>query len=198
MRSDSIQLTLLSSRWMFMIRCLSKKIFHWIGWRLEGRFPSNLPKKILIVAPHTSSMDFPIGILVKFWLDIRATFYAKEELFKGILGWILRSLGGLPVDRSKNNNVVGQAVADFLKNTHHTILITPEGTRKKVDRFKSGFYHIAHKANVPIIPIAFDYGRKVIKVLPTYYVKGEGDIEIEKIRQLFSGIKGKIPEYSIY
>ncbi len=181
-----------------MIRCASKKIFHWIGWRLEGRFPSNLPKKIIIVAPHTSSLDFPIGILVKFWLDIRATFYAKEELFSGIIGWILRLLGGLPVDRSKNNNLVGQAVADFTSKSRHVMLITPEGTRKKVDKFKSGFYHIALKANVPIIPIAFDYGRKVIKVFPTYHVKGEGEKEIEKIRQLFKGIKGKVPEYSIY
>ena len=180
-----------------MIRCTAKKIFHWIGWQLEGRFPSGLPKKIIIVAPHTSSMDFPIGILVKFWLDIRASFYAKEELFTGLLGWILKSLGGLPVDRSKNNNLVGQAVADFNNKSHHVMLITPEGTRKKVDKFKSGFYHIALKANVPIIPIAFDYGRKVIKIFPAYQVKGEGVKEIEKIRQLFKGIKGKIPEYSI-
>ncbi len=180
-----------------MIRCVAKKMFHLIGWQLEGRFPNQLPKKILIVAPHTSKMDFPIGILVKFWLNIKATFYAKESLFHGIIGWLLRSLGGLPVDRSKHNNLVDQIVADFIEKKEHTILITPEGTRKKVQKFKTGFYYIALKANVPVIPIAFDYGRKVIKVFPTYYIKGEGEKEIEKIRQLYKGIKGKVPEYSI-
>lgn len=181
-----------------MIRLLAKKIFHLIGWKLEGRFPSELEKKILIVAPHTSKLDFFVGILVKFWLDIRVKFYAKQELFRGIIGWALRKIGGIPVDRSKNNNIVGQAIEDFKKFKTHGILITPEGTRKRVDKFKSGFYHIAHQANVPIIPIAFDYEFKTIRIFPTYHVKGYGDREIEEIRSMFKGIKGKIPEYGIF
>ena len=168
-----------------------------IGWRLEGTYPSMLAKKILIVAPHTSIMDFPIGFLVKIWLDIKCTFYAKQELFSGILGWFLRSQGGRPVDRSTNQNLVGQAVADLEQYDRHTILITPEGTRKKVEKFKSGFYYIALKAKVPIIPIAFDFERKVIKIFDTWIVKGQGQEEIDAIRQLYIGIKGKRPEYSI-
>lgn len=181
----------------FMIRNMAKFIYHLIGWKLEGRYPSELKKMILIVAPHTSSMDFPIGILVKFWLDIKASFYAKEELFKGVVGWILSSLGGLPVNRSINQNLVGQAIADFKSSKDMILLITPEGTRKKVNKFKSGFYHIALNANVPVIPIAFDYANKVIRIMPTYIVKGDGEQEIEEIRQMFVGIIGKVQKYSI-
>ncbi len=180
-----------------MLSWMARIIFHAIGWRLEGSFPHELKKKILIVAPHTSSMDFPIGVLIKFWLKIEATFYAKQELFKGITGWALRQLGGRAVDRSKNNNLVGQAVADFMTREKHTILITPEGTRKKVNNFKTGFYYIALEAKVPIVPIAFDYSQKTVKIFPTYYIKGEGIREIEKIRMLFKGIPGKSPENSI-
>ena len=82
-----------------MIRGIAKTIYHWIGWKLEGRYPHEIKKKIIIVAPHTSKVDFFVGILVKFWLDLRVTFYAKQELFKGIIGWFLRSIGGRPVDR---------------------------------------------------------------------------------------------------
>ena len=180
-----------------MKRCLAKKVFHLIGWRLEGRYPSEIKKKILIVAPHTSSVDFFVGILVKFWLNMKVPFYAKKELFSGISGWFLKSLGGRAVDRSKNNNLVGQIVHDFSQLDELTILITPEGTRKKTNKFKSGFYQIAAQAKVPIIPIAFDYGRKVIKIFPTYFVKGEGEKEIEHIRSFYKGINGRIPEYGI-
>ena len=181
-----------------MIRWISKKIYHFMGWRLQGRFPSELKKKILIVAPHTSKMDFLVGILVKFWLDIRVTFYAKEELFKGVVGWFLRSLGGTPVDRSKKNNLVARAIRDFKEKEIHGILLTPEGTRRRVDKWKSGFYHIAEIAQVPIIPIAFDFEHKKIIIFPTYFVKGEGETEIEEIRGLFKGIKGKVPEFGVF
>lgn len=180
-----------------MIRCLAKTIYHFIGWRLEGKYPHELKKKIIIVAPHTSTMDFPIGLLVKFWLNISASFYAKSELFQGPRGWLLKQLGGLAVDRSQNNNLVAQAVADFQKQRELTLLITPEGTRKKVSRFKSGFYIIAQKAEIPIIPVIFDYSEKVIRILPTYRVRGDGQREIEEIRQLFVGALGKVPENSL-
>ncbi len=181
-----------------MIRGIAKTIYHWIGWKLEGRYPHEIKKKIIIVAPHTSKVDFFVGILVKFWLDLRVTFYAKQELFKGIIGWFLRSIGGRPVDRSRNTYLVGQAVADFKRKDSHTILLTPEGTRKRVESFKSGFYYIAVQAAVPIVPIAFDYGRKVIKIMPTLFVRGDGPSEIEEIRTLFKDIQGRIPEYGVH
>lgn len=166
-------------------------IFHLIGWKLTGRYPNELNKKILVVAPHTSSWDVVVGLLVKFWLKIDAAFYAKQELFSGIIGWVLKNLGARPVDRSQSNNLVDQVVHDFNTHEKHNIVITPEGTRKKVNQFRSGFYYMAHKANVPIIPIAFDYEHKTVIIMDPYYVTGDADKEIREIENLFRGIKGK-------
>lgn len=160
---------------------------------MEGEYPHHILKKVVIVAPHTSSMDFYIGILVKFWLDIRVKFYGKQELFKGIQGWLLRLIGGVPVDRSNQNNVVDAAVKDFNRLDSHTILLAPEGTRKYVEHFRTGFYHIADKAKVPIIPIAFDFKRKVIKIMDPVLTYGNAEKEIPQIEALFHGIKGKNP-----
>jgi len=162
-----------------------------MGWKLVGRYPHELPKKIIIVAPHTSFMDFWVGILVKTWLDMRVTWYGKQELFVGIRGWFLRSLGCRPVDRSTNNNLVGQIVADFNNNDKHTILIAPEGTRKKVNKFKTGFYQMALQAQVPVIPIIFDFGKKEIKITPTTSISKEGVPAISFFEDIYRGIEGK-------
>jgi len=180
-----------------LIRWIAKNIYHFLGWKVEGRYPHTLKKKIVIVAPHTSNMDFYIGFLAKTWLNVTGTFYAKGELFKGIVGWILALLGGRPVDRSKRENLVTKAVKDFNDNETHTVLLAPEGTRKKVNKFKSGFYFMALKANVPIVPVAIDYLHKVIKILPNYYIQGKGESEIEEIRQMFKEFQGRIPAQGI-
>lgn len=180
---------------MSIIRLLGKTIHRMMGWQVEGHFPSELPKKILIVAPHTSAMDFLVGIPVKFWFDIRADWYGKKSLFTGLLGAILRAIGGNPIDRTKHNNLVSQIVHNFKNREKHVILITPEGTRKKVAHFKTGFYQIALQSGVPIVPLVFDYKVKKIKVLDTIYVNGE-EGELKEIEDLFRGIQGKVPAYS--
>jgi len=173
-----------------MIRCLGRIIHKAMGWELEGHFPSELAKKILIVAPHTSFMDFFVGIPVKFWLDIQADWYGKKELFIQPFGWILKAIGGNPIDRQKHSNTVSQIVHNFNTREKHTILLTPEGTRKKVSRFKTGFYQIAVQSGVPIIPLIFDYRTKKIKILDPIYPNGE-DGELENIESLFRGYQGK-------
>ena len=167
-----------------------------MGWRMLGEYPAHIPKKVLIVVPHTSAMDVIIGLLVKFSVKIPAKFYGKVELFTGLQGWLLRQLGGRPVDRSKPNNLVRQVVADFMANEEYNIVLTPEGTRRKVEKFKSGFYFIAHKANAAILPIAMDYGNKVIHFMEPYYPTGDVEKEISEIEDMFRGIKGKVPENS--
>ncbi len=167
-----------------------------LGWKLVGRYPAEVKKKILIVAPHTSSWDVGVGLLIKFWLKIDAAFYAKKELFTGVRGWLLKWLGARPVDRSKSTNLVQQVVDDFNSLEEHTIVITPEGTRKKVEQFKSGFYHMAHQAKVPIVPIAFDFANKTVRIMETIQVTGDAEKEIAKIEDLYRGIKGKVPELS--
>lgn len=182
-----------------MIGYLTKPIYHLLGWKLKGRYPRELKHLILIVAPHTSNWDFPLGLLVKFWLRMDdVSYYAKASLFKGPLGLFLKSINGIPVDRSTNHNFVNQAVRDFKEKEIHRILFTPEGTRKRRDSFKTGFYYIAKEANVPILPIIFDYGLKEIRMLEPLYVRGDGPAEIEEIRSLFKGIKGKNPENGIF
>lgn len=179
-----------------MNRCLGKCIHKAMGWELEGHFPSELDKKILIVAPHTSYMDFFVGIPVKFWLDIRADWYGKKELFTWPMGRILRAIGGNPIDRKRHSNTVAQIVHNFNNREKHTILLTPEGTRKKVSHFKTGFYQIAVQSGVPIIPLIFDYKFKKIRILDAIYPKGK-EGELENIEALFRGYQGKNPSYSL-
>jgi len=181
-----------------MIGCITKRVFHLLGWKLAGRYPRELNHLILIVAPHTSNWDFPLGLLVKFWLKMRVDFYAKASLFKGPLGIFMRSIGGRSVDRSKNNNLVGQAVADIRNNGRLHLLFTPEGTRSRTEKFKSGFYYIAAQSGVPILPISFDYKLKQITMMPIRYMRGDGPSELEEIRDLFKGIEGKCPENGIF
>jgi len=180
-----------------MIAGTAKVTYHLLGWKVKGLYAREEKHLILIVAPHTSNWDFPVGMLVRFWLKMDVFFYAKASLFKGLLGMLLRKLKGIPIDRSQNHNLVDQVVQDFKTRDRHHILITPEGTRKRTDRFKSGFYYIALKANVQIQPISFDFEHKLITFMPPRYVRGDGASEIEEIRNLFKGIRGKNPEWGI-
>lgn len=181
-----------------MISCISKRIFHLIGWKLVGRFPLDLDHLIIIVAPHTSNWDFPLGILVKLWLKIDAKYYAKASLFKWPLGPVMKSLGGRPVDRKNNQNIVSEAVLDFKNNQKHRILITPEGTRDRRETFKTGFYYIAVKSGAGVLPIIFDYGVKEMRILPVRYMRGDGQTEVDEVRNLFKGVEGKHPEHGVF
>lgn len=158
------------------MRHLYKLWFKLNSWTFEGSIPKDLKKKLVIVAPHTSNNDFYLGIMVRSVLRLKSTKYlAKSELFKAPFGFIFKWLGGYPVDRSKNNNLVDATVDIFNSKEVFSIALAPEGTRKKVKKIKTGFYHIAKKANVPIILIGLDYGNKKIKVsepfLPTNILK---------------------------
>ncbi len=180
-----------------VFRGICKCIFHLIGWRLIGIYPHEIPKKIIIVAPHTSAWDVPLGLLVKVWLKMDVQYYVKQEMFRGPLKFILKWTQAIPLDRSGNTNFVDSVVSDFSKAEKRTILITPEGTRKSVKKFKTGFYHIAKGAGIPIVPISFNFTKKEMKVHPTYHIKGEdAEKEIKEVEDIFKGIPGKIKEYS--
>ena len=179
---------------MFSLIC--KWIYHLIGWRLKGEYPNDIPKKIIIVAPHTSAWDVPLGLLVKSWLKMDVQYYVKKEMFKGILKYILPITQAIPIDRSGNTNFVDSVIKDFKQADRRTILITPEGTRKKVEKFRTGFYYIADGAKIPIIPISFDFDKKLIEIHDTYYTNGHADKEIAEIEDIFRGIPGCIREYS--
>ena len=162
------------------------------GWRFQSTLP-NLKKFIVIIVPHSSNWDFMVGAGVIFSLDIKVSFMAKHTLFWQPFGTYLRWIGGVPIDRRAAHGSVGEAVEHFKRNDKFILAITPEGTRGKVKRWKSGFYHIACAANVPIVPIAFDFGPKVIKLGDAFEPTGDKEGDFQILAKFFEGVQGKNP-----
>ena len=154
------------------------------GWRFEGA-PPNLKQFVMIVAPHTSNWDFLIGIMAMFALDIRATFLGKDTLFKAPFGFVLRWMGGVPVDRQSPHNVVEQMIG-HLKNRERMILaLSPEGTREKIPRWRTGFYWVAVGAGVPIVPVALDFSRKRFIIHPPQTMTGNAEQDMAHLQRFF-------------
>jgi 1-acyl-sn-glycerol-3-phosphate acyltransferase len=172
---------------------LANMILKLFGWRAVGSL-DGYPKCVVVVAPHTSNWDFPVLFLVKVALRLKVMWLGKHTLFRPPFGWILRRLGGLPIDRSARHNVVDQAVESFRVNDRLLLAIPPEGTRKRTPYWKSGFYHIALGAHVPIALAFADYRRKVGGVGPVFIPSGDLDADMAIIRDFYSGIIGKRPD----
>ena len=168
------------------------------GWKFDGSFPDDLQKYIVIVAPHTASIDFIIGIMVRSILRLNHVKYlGKSQLFKPPFGFIFRWLGGTPVERTKYNNLVEAVVAKFDENEKFAIGLAPEGTRKKVNRIKTGFYHVARQAKIPIIMMGLDFGSKTIRIKPPFYPTDNALNDFKQIIEFFSSSTGKVPERGI-
>lgn len=178
-----------------MMRWLSKLIYYKIlGWDLKSDFDPGIKKCVVIVAPHTSNSDFVIGLLVRKILNIHIDFIGKKELFRWPYGWYFKMLGGSPVDRSKNQNKVDAIVQLFEEHEIFRLALSPEGTRKKVEKWKTGFYFIALKAKVPIILASFDFGKKLVKISEPFYATGNFEKDFPEIKSYFEGVEGKNPE----
>jgi len=176
---------------------LSKFIFTSIlGWKLVGDFPKKLKKYVIIAAPHTSWKDFPIAILARNSSNAKINFIGKNSLFKGPFGFIFRSLGGTPVDRSQRTNMVDAIVDIFDSKEEFRLAISPEGTRKKVAAWKTGFYYIAKGANVPIVMATLDFGQKKVKISKPHYITSDIDKDFDRFHAFFEGVRGKKPELS--
>lgn len=179
-----------------MRRAIAKFLFHTLwGWKIDVPYPSGVPKSIVVAMHHTSNWDFPIGILIRPIMGVNISFAAKGSLFFFPLGIIMKGLGGYPVDRSKHNNLVDACVDIFKKKDNFILCITPEGTRSKVTKLKTGFYHIAVKAGVPLVCFKFDWGHKTCGFSDPFYPTGNYEADLPKILAYFEGVKGKIPEY---
>lgn len=163
------------------------------GWRLVGSFP-DIPKFVLIVAPHTSNWDFPVGLQAMFALGLRVSYLAKHTLFWFPLGNFLRWVGGIPINRSIHADRVRDAIEEFKQRDSLILVVTPEGTRKKVPRWKTGFYRIAVGAGVPIVPVSFDYSRKVITIEPPFTPSGDIDQDLPTIQRMYRKEMAKRPE----
>ena len=167
-----------------------------LGWKLVGDFPKYLKKYVVIAAPHTSSKDFPIAILARNSSGEKVNFIGKNSLFKGPFGFIFRSLGGTPVDRSKSSNMVDAIVQIFDNKKEFRLGISPEGTRKKVIKWKTGFYFIAKGAKVPIVMATLDFENKQIKFSEPYDITDDKEKDFKHFHNFFKGVKGKHSELS--
>lgn len=169
------------------------KLLSLLGWQVTGELPQQ-KKFILAVAPHTSNWDFIIAILVMLALRLKVTFLGKNSIFLGPFGTMLRKLGGMPIDRSHSHGIVGQLVDAFKQKDAMILGLAPEGTRSKTNEWKTGFLFIAHKANVPVVPVALDFGKKEVNFLPARMIGPEIEVELSLFKQQFVDVCAKNPQ----
>ncbi len=178
-----------------MKQVIAKFIFDKVlGWKIVGSFHPKIKKYVLIGAPHTSWKDFFIALLARNASGTKINLIAKKSLFKPPFGFILRSLGGTPVDRSKNENLVEAIIKIFDKKEDFRLAISPEGTRRRVEKWKTGFYHIAKGANVPIVMFGFDFGNKEIKLSEPFFPTNDKQADFKHFLNFYKDIKGANPE----
>lgn len=170
-------------------RALGRAGLRLTGWRIEGAFPAD-PKYVVIVAPHTSNWDFALVVAVVFAVELRVSWLAKHSMFRFPFKRCLRWLGGIPVNRSASHGVVGECVRAFNAAPTLMLALTPEGTRKGVSQWKSGFYLIAAKAGVPILPVGFDYREHVVRLMPLFQPSGNLEQDLPLIQAKFTGVHG--------
>ena len=176
-------------------RFIGRVGFVLFDWKVSGNFP-DLPKMVVIVAPHTSNWDFVTGLCAYLALDINATWFGKHTLFNWPFGALFRHFGGIPIERdSQRAATVVDLYADELDKRDAMVLaIAPEGTRKKVLEWKSGFYRIAVKAGVPIVSVGLDYATSRVIIGDPFYPTGDWELDIPKIKALFDGVTAKHPD----
>lgn len=182
------------------MRWLAKIIYSKIlGWQAVGNtnFSQDTVKKaIIIAAPHTSWHDFYIGVLLRSVAQIKTNFVGKKELFVFPVAWFFKALGGAPINRQNNENKVDAIAKLFKEKEEFRMTLAPEGTRKKVDQWRTGFYYIAKQANVPIIMFTLDFENKQNKISEPFYPTDDTEADFEVLRAFFKGVKGKVSKYS--
>lgn len=171
-------------------RTIGRTILRLAGWSFEGGLP-NMPKFVIAVAPHTSNWDFAVGVFARQALALRARFLGKDSLFKPPIGPIMRWLGGTPVRRDVSTGLVEQVATAIAQEDHFVLAIAPEGTRSSVTKWKTGFYHIAREAGIPIALVTFDYGRKRIVAAPPLIPSGDFDRDFAQMQAFLQGVTPK-------
>jgi 1-acyl-sn-glycerol-3-phosphate acyltransferase len=175
-----------------LLRALSLIFLKISGWKVQGTLPLGAEKSVLIAAPHTSNWDLPYTLMVAFALRLHVYWMGKEQLFappfRGVMMW----LGGIPVQREKSNNLVAASVA-AIKAAHAPLqlIVPPEGTRSKTRYWKTGFYHIAVGAQVPIVLAFMDYGTKTGGLGPIFQPTGDIEADLAAIKAFYAPFKGK-------
>lgn len=162
------------------------------GWRVEGRLPAER-KAVLLAAPHTSNWDFPVGLSMAWTCRLGVNYLGKDTLFKPPFGAFFRAVGGVPVDRGSSQGLVSQLVDVFNSRESFTLAIAPSATRKRRDYWKSGFYHIALGAGVPVVCVGADYSTRTGLIGPAIYLQGDVRADMDRIRASYRGVEGRHP-----
>lgn len=162
------------------------------GWTIEGERPQH-NSFVLIAAPHTSNWDFPYMLAFAALYDLRISWMGKQTLFTPPLGWIMRALGGIPIKRHKNQNTVSAMTEAFAADRNLILVVPAEGTRARAEYWKSGFYHIALAAGVPVVPSYLDYGARRGGFGPALIPTGRPREDMQQFRDFYAPMSGKFP-----
>ncbi len=173
---------------------IARFILRLFGWNIYTRVPLDVRKAVIIMAPHTSNWDFVIGRLAFFVHRIKPLILIKREAFNPMLAPLLRWLGGIPVDRDQSSNIVKKITTEFQKNDEFFLLITPEGTRRRVEQWKKGFYFIAHNARVPVFLGFLDYRRKEGGIGKALIPSGDFEADFKIIEEFYRDKTAKHPK----
>jgi len=174
------------------------QLVHWVsgaflklgGWRIHGDWPA-IDKMVLVAAPHTSNWDGINMLAAAGYYRVRLRWMGKKSLTQGPFGWLIKWLGCVPIDRSKSNDVVGAMTEAFAREDRMVLAIPPEGTRNAVREWKSGFYHIAVAANVPIVLSVLDYGKRTVRLAAVVFPSGDYDADLAVIQAHYTDAQGK-------
>ena len=188
-----------------MGKLLAHIVFWFSGWKVAGSYPANVPKSVLIAAPHTSNWDFIFARGAFFIMGVPLRYTIKQEFMKfAPLGWLLKKLGAIPVERNRDrarklgqSSLVQGMVDLFNQHDHLVIMVTPEGTRQFVPRWKTGFYYTALQAGVPIVLGYLDYKKKHAGIGPTIYPTGNLQADMKLILDFYNGVTAKFPEQGV-
>ena len=182
------------------MRWLAKFIyFKLMGWKIVGNTTfskDTIKKSVIIAVPHTSWHDFYIGILIRKIIGVKTNFVGKKELFKWPVGWYFKAVGGRALDRTPGQNKVEAIAKLFQQDEEFRLTLAPEGTRNRVEEWKTGFYYIAKTAQVPIIMFTLDFGKKQCEISEPFYPTDDKDADFKFMYDFYKDVEGKNPEKS--
>jgi len=182
------------------MRWLAKFIyFKLLGWKVTGNTnfsKDSIKKAVIIAVPHTSWHDFYIGVLLRKITGVKTNFVGKKELFTWPFGYYFRAIGGKAIDRTSGQNKVEAISKLFNESEEFRLTLAPEGTRNKVENWKTGFYYIAKTANVPIIMFTLDFKNKQNKISEPFYTTDNVEADFKAMKSFFETVEGKIKAYS--
>ena len=176
-----------------MTRAFGRLVLRLIGWRIEGELPA-VSKAVVIAAPHTAAIDLIVALAGKVAIGVEAHWFGKHSIFWPPLGWLLGWLGGIPVDRAAPGGIVRQAVEAFASHRQFILAMAPEGTRRRVERWKMGFHRIAVDAAVPIIPVALDFSVRAIRIGTPLMPTSDAEADLARLRSHFRRDMARFPE----